>query len=371
MPEELEFLSRSIPPPAYEIRDLGLLDDGRFCHATAINSDGEVVGEADTTEGIHAVVWRAYLLHDLMPLRYLSSRAVAINDDGFVLGVSEMQPNCGHVACLWTATGTVGPIWLDRLGITGDGVRAMNNAGQIAGQMAFDEERPPAAFLWHCGHVTDLTGRFVDGSTAESVNNFGQVAGHFTTLRQFDQAFFWSEHRMIDLGFGQARAINDHAMIAGLTYQGGGLPIACVWEDLQRREIPLLPGCVASESLSVNNSAEVCGTMTFADGGHTAFLWKREYVINLNDVIDSALGWNLQEARTINSSGQIAGWGFLEHRHHGYLLTPNDRAYTRASSKPAPRQGAERIEVPNIVTERSESSFQDMILQQILSEANQ
>jgi len=131
----------------------------------------------------------------------------------------------------------------------------------------------------------------------------------------------------------------------------------------------LLRGSIASEAFAVNNGAEVVGAMTLAEGNRAAFLWKREYIIDLNTVIDPVLGWNLQEARAINNSGQIAGWGYLEHRHHGYLLTPSDRAPTPASPVPPPHQGAEAIDIPDIAPERTEMSFQDMIMQQIAEEA--
>lgn len=366
MADELEFLARDVPPPAYDIRDLGLLDDGRFCRALAVNKHGHIVGEADTTEGVHAFVWRTGEIEDLTPGRNVYSRAQAINDHGTILGLIESAPNAGRTAWLWTGEQ---PISLQELGISGDGARAINNDDQIVGQMAFAADRPPSAFLWRLGNVTDLAGPYVDGSTAEAVNDYGQVAGHMSSLKQYDQAFLWSDGELIDLGIGQAYAISDQALVAGMTYGAGGKPLACVWESLIRREIPLLPGATGSLALGVNNGEEVVGAMVFPDGARTAFLWKREFVIDLNQVIDASLGWSLQEARAVNASGQIVGWGFLEHRHHGYLLTPNDRSQSPSPPEPRPRQGAAAVDVPEIASEREESSFEDMILQQILAES--
>ncbi|MDR3707371.1 MAG: hypothetical protein P4L33_03650 [Capsulimonadaceae bacterium] len=354
MAEELEFLSRESAPPAYEIRDLGLLDDGRYCHALGINSHGVVVGEADTTAGVHAFVWRGGLIVDLGRGIRLSSKAIDINDDGMALGIAELDPFDGPAGVLWTGENLVD---LSKLGIPGSGVRAINNQGQIVGEAALDDRRPPGAFLWTLGNITDLSGEYVDGGTAEAINNYGQVAGCITTLRQFDQAFFWSDGEFRDLGFGQARAINDHSVVAGITYQGNARPIACFWREFHRREIPLLPGFVSSEALAINDGGEIVGAMIGDDGSRIAFLWKREYAIDLNDVIDLALGWNLQEARAINNSGQIVGWGYLEHRHHGFLLTPNDRDSSRSAHLPPPREGAERVSVPDVVVEREESSI--------------
>ncbi len=366
MTDELIFLSREHSPPAYEIRDLGLLDDGRLCHAFGVNGHGHVVGEADTTLGVHAFQWRYGEIEDLGSPGKVFSRAIDINDDGYVLGITDLTPHGERVGCLWYNGHFID---LNALGIAGCGVRAINNEGQIVGETTFDDERPPSAFLWQYGNVVDIAGRFVKGSCAEDINNVGQVAGYLTTLPQYDQAFVWSDHKVYDLGLGQARAINDHGEVVGMTYQGGGQPIACIWQNFHRREIPLMHGCKASVALDINNDGEIVGEMTNATGRKAAFLFKREYTIALNDVIDSMLGWDLQEAHAINESGQIAGWGFLEHRHHGFLLTPTDRPGKRAKRQPRPKQGAESIAVPDIAPEREESSFQDMILAMVEEEA--
>lgn len=43
---------------------------------------------------------------------------------------------------------------------------------------------------------------------------------------------------------------------------------------------------------------------------------------DLNTQIDSASGWNLQEATAVNNVGQIVGTGLLGSQPHGFLLTP-------------------------------------------------
>ncbi|HEY3329495.1 MAG TPA: hypothetical protein VGK19_05700 [Capsulimonadaceae bacterium] len=367
MTDRLEFISQRQGAAAYDVRDLGLLDDGRLCHAFSLNNHSHIVGEADTTQGIHAFLWRDGWIHDLGSPGLVYSRAIDINDDGYVLGVTDLTPHGKRIGCLWYEDKCID---LCGLGIEGAGVRAINNDGHIVGETIFDDERPPGAFLWRYGVVTDIAGPYVKGSCAEDINDAGQVVGYLTTLPQYDQAFLWTEGKLFDLGLGQAYALNDVGVSVGMTYQGNAKPLACMWHGVHRREIPLLEGCVSSVARDVNNSDEIVGEMTLVGGRKAAFLWKNEYTMDLNDLIDQTYGWSLQEAWAVNESGQIAGWGFLEHRHHGFLLTPTDRPGKQAKRLPPPKEGAEHVHVPDTPAENEESSisFQDMILQMVQQE---
>jgi probable HAF family extracellular repeat protein len=42
----------------------------------------------------------------------------------------------------------------------------------------------------------------------------------------------------------------------------------------------------------------------------------------LTQHIPANSGWVLNEARAINATGQIAGWGTINGQVHAYLLTP-------------------------------------------------
>ncbi len=46
-------------------------------------------------------------------------------------------------------------------------------------------------------------------------------------------------------------------------------------------------------------------------------------MIDLNDLIPSNSGWMLADAKAINDSGQIVGYGFdINGEQHAFLLTP-------------------------------------------------
>jgi hypothetical protein len=44
-------------------------------------------------------------------------------------------------------------------------------------------------------------------------------------------------------------------------------------------------------------------------------------MVDLNDLIDPSLGWELQEARAINNAGQITGIGRIGGERRAFLLT--------------------------------------------------
>jgi len=51
------------------------------------------------------------------------------------------------------------------------------------------------------------------------------------------------------------------------------------------------------------------GSSCNMDNSFRAFMWKNGTGIDLNTLIDSASGWVLLSAKTINDSGQIVGYG--------------------------------------------------------------
>jgi probable HAF family extracellular repeat protein len=53
-----------------------------------------------------------------------------------------------------------------------------------------------------------------------------------------------------------------------------------------------------------------------------AFLWQDDGMIDLNESLPPGSGWELTEARAINDSGQIVGYGIINGETHAFLLHP-------------------------------------------------
>ena len=76
-----------------------------------------------------------------------------------------------------------------------------------------------------------------------------------------------------------------------------------------------------SEALAINDEGLIVG-VSEVGGGRFATLWRDGAAFDLNALIDPASGWTLAEARDVNASGQIVGYGTLNGQTRGFLLSP-------------------------------------------------
>jgi probable HAF family extracellular repeat protein len=235
--------------------DLGTLGNGTHSEAWAINDSGQLVGLSTTQPGdpfedftlwdtVHAFFWSAGEgMIDLGTFGGTYSYAYAINSQGQVVGDAETASGEDH-AFLWSAAG--GMIDLGSLGGFFSIPQAINNAGQVVGYSKTTSGEYHA-FLWTAeGGMIDL-GTFGGWwSIPEGINNQGQVVGLSTTqpgdpwqdvtLWDTVHAFLWTaEGGMIDLGtlggtWSRASAINNLGQIVGLSTTASGELHAVLWE---------------------------------------------------------------------------------------------------------------------------------------------
>jgi probable HAF family extracellular repeat protein len=165
------------------MRDLGvlgsecLLPPGKNCssgHATAINAHGVVVGKSTTDSMSRAFIWKDGVMRDLGVFPGHSTRALAINDHGQVLGAvgdagwrrtQRDDFSARDTIFLWdndrldvVTTATIVQLWL-----TPDGT--------VVGTTLVEHEAH--AFVWEAGVLTDLGPR----SWVNDVNSHGEMVG--------------------------------------------------------------------------------------------------------------------------------------------------------------------------------------------------
>jgi probable HAF family extracellular repeat protein len=163
--------------------------------ALAINDNGQVVGASGSCaafspnsllslQPLHALLWETGTLTDLGSLGGTGQGngilAYNINNQGQVVGFSDLRGNANFHAFLWTkATG------MQDLGTLPGDVNSfaigINDAGDVTGS-SLDANFNLRAYLWHNGTMTDLNTLVPANSPlhlllACSINSSGQIVG--------------------------------------------------------------------------------------------------------------------------------------------------------------------------------------------------
>jgi len=193
--------------------------------AVAINAHGDAVGGQEGFRSSTPILWsRNRYRHVLaLPGDSTSGSATAISSDGTVVGVYDPVDGPFEERCFRTlADGSS----ID-LGLLAAGNRCVpfgiDDEGEIIGDANVVPEGPRHAFLWRIGALQDLgtlgTG---DTSLASGINGRGQVVGASTFEPRSDfHAFSWRQGVMKDIGDSPdyagtfADAINDRGEIVG------------------------------------------------------------------------------------------------------------------------------------------------------------
>jgi probable HAF family extracellular repeat protein len=315
--------SGAVAQPAYAVTDLGLFPTGTISKAWGINELGHVVGEADKNAAFYgqAVLWIDGEMLDLTGLGISGAIGHSVNDADQVVGFTdEFNLN----AFLW-ADGelTELPVPVSCCSVAHD----INAGGQIVGQSRVEEFGSTHAVLWEDGVMTDLGTLGGNSSYAYAINDAGQIVGSATTGDSTTRAFLWQDNVMVDLGTlggddSEAHDINVHGHVVGVADDGEGTTRAFVWQDDQMVNLGLLSGSFGfSRAYGINDDGLVVG-LSSGDGFpfFHATVWIDGEPVDLNDVIEPAIDWELWEATDINNTGLC--YGFRDELPRAFLLTP-------------------------------------------------
>jgi probable HAF family extracellular repeat protein len=276
----------------YELIDLGTLGGTRE-QALAINNNGWVVGWG-TTEGeaaFHAFLWRKGVLTDLGTLGGRDSQATSVNDRGEIVGVSQ------------------------------------TDSSQPAGTFPCPFFEGPAVacvpFLWRGGiGMNALPTLGGNNALAPGINNRSQIVGvsengisdsTCPTPQSQVQPVIWYKGQIHQLPLltiagdpdGFASAINDEGDAAGDT-------VNCTFSSLQgvlwRNGTPIdmgmapLGGSMLGPS-AINNQRQVTGTYNAITGFSRGFVWQDGVATDLGNLP----GYPDVQPGAINNRGQIVG----------------------------------------------------------------
>jgi len=282
--------------------NLGTLPNAIDSFATGINSGGKVVGYSTISGGggggggggsglPQGFLYSNGTMTALGTLGGSQSVANAINTTGQIVGWADTSNGQRQDAFLYS-----GGQMTDLGGLPGDSIsaaNAINDSGQVVGYSepgggGGGTNYSIHAWLYSAGSMTDLGTLSGSQSQANGINNSGQVVGWSSVATGGDQAFLWDKGTMTDLGTlpgegdSVANSINDLGQVVGTASNGGGIggggggqaaDHAFLYEngvmtDLNSLLPPGASGWVLNTATAIDNQSQIAGMGTYNGDTH-------------------------------------------------------------------------------------------------------
>lgn len=309
--------------PLYSVQDLGTLD-GHPPNVTAINASGEISGFFSGDGGPRAARFRDGAWSYVPGLENTMSLALGINDHGDVVGYL-LNDNW-----MWRAFRYVDGTGVEVIEPLPGGNfsfgMAINNNGEVVGS----GDTPDGNRAWRAarGLPAVAVPTFDGGAfgTASGVNDAGQIAGT-ASLPDGSQHAFRAE---VDGTLTDIGAFPDGTTSVAVGIDGAGRVSGRALRNGSFRAFRYAGGLVdldtfdaASSGAEGTSNGTTVGwytsptTFELRAFAHTA----ADGSFDLNTRIPADAGWVLQQAKAVNSAGQIIGSGMFNDQPRAFLLT--------------------------------------------------
>ena len=276
---------------------------------TDINNSGQMSGyvaAGGTTN--HAVFYSGGTLIDLGTFGGDFSFGNAINDAGTVTGTA--FSDAGGLHGFIYSNGSVVNL------ANGTNAFGINAHGDVVGQISTGDGTF-SGFLYHDGDVTALD-RLGTGTTglAYDINDRGKIVGESNIDPELHSPFhpvLYRGNSIVDLGtladyeFNTAQAINNAGQIAGASEAADGSIHAFLYQHGLLTDLGGFGGLFLDVG-GINERGTFAGT-SWTSGNTIGYIGLNGALVDLNTLVDPALGWEITQAMGINDSGQIVGIG--------------------------------------------------------------
>lgn len=309
-----------------------------------INNEGRVTGgfAFEDFSSIHGFYWDDGVTMDLPPYPTGNTRyceAFGVNTDGVVVGEADtiVYPSIGTHG--FVTTDGVAPDLLDPLpAMRKYQFNDVNDEPVPWTGGWIDTDVLYSSYLMHQPAVLLLDGNQNEPFELEmlggpsgcvnAVNAHRVAVGSSLTAGGPQHAVLWLEGPAIDLGTLGGRAseatdLNDDNLVVGWAETPSNRRHAAAFADGNVTDLGTLGGHT-SEALGVNAIGQIVGMSWTAAGRVHAFVYDDGVMVDLNSRVPSGSGWELQYAESINDLGQIVGRGRYQGKTAAFLLTPSD-----------------------------------------------
>lgn len=292
--------------PNYAVIDLGPGE------ATSISRSGAyVAGHRYTAaSGLVAFVWKDGVRTDFQVFGW-GTQVYGVNDSGQVVGSYRPQASVYERAFLWRA-GTA--VDLGTGGRTSSSAMAINNQGQVVGYIGGPEAtcsgwNTDRAVLWENGVLSQLEGPeplCAGAAMARDINDAGDIVGDEYDYQRFPHAVIWRNgvltRLFADTNTSEASGISPNGYVVGrrwAVYGYSGPAGSFRWRGGSVEELPSL----LIHAAAVNGSGYVVGIGSYPDAhGYTyAAEWRPDGVHNLTP-------GEIGDAHDIAANNDMAGY---------------------------------------------------------------
>jgi hypothetical protein len=361
----------------FDVVDLGDLGGGA-ARALAVSDAGVIVGASLTAEGtVASFAWSGGTIERLeVPGGLEQGAAYAVNPEGVIAGTgaSAERSFAVRMGARAETLGGLGGRMASGYGVSANGT-VVGSAADGSGTL-----RPA---VWPAGSEQADLLSIGGAGEAYGVSSSGLAVGALVEGDGTQRAF--AGERVLD-GEARAYAVNDAGEVVGtLLDEGGGVPV--VWRGGQ---VDVLGGGATGEALGINDAGWIVGTSSPPSAGKTdaraawrargaappadrwgsadllrgglskgseltgssAFLFWNDGFVDLNALIPPDSGWQLVEARDVNESGVVVGWGLREGVARAFALVPTANTPPTASADAARTQPGQPVVIDVLANDR-------------------